>query len=89
MSELPVVVVGAGPIGLAAAAHLREGGLEPLVLERGTSAGAAITQWHSVHTFSRWAELIDPAARVSSTPPAGAPPASTPTPPARTGPAGT
>ncbi|QOH59736.1 FAD-dependent oxidoreductase [Rhodococcus rhodochrous] len=63
MSELPVVVVGAGPTGLAAAAHLRERGLEPLVLERGTSAGAAITQWHSVRTFSRWAELIDPAAR--------------------------
>ena len=32
---LPVVVVGAGPIGLAAAAHLLERGLEPLVLEAG------------------------------------------------------
>ncbi|MCZ4563600.1 NAD(P)-binding domain-containing protein [Rhodococcus sp. IEGM 1401] len=63
MSELPIVVVGAGPIGLAAAAHLRERGLEPLVLERGDVVGAAITQWHSVRTFSRWAELIDPAAR--------------------------
>ncbi|MGK2855011.1 MAG: FAD-dependent oxidoreductase, partial [Microbacteriaceae bacterium] len=48
MSELPIVVVGAGPIGLAAAAHLRERGLEPLVLERGDVVGAAITQWHSV-----------------------------------------
>ena len=63
MSELPVVVVGAGPIGLAAAAHLRERGLEPLVLERGDVAGAAVAQWRSVRTFSRWAELIDPAAR--------------------------
>src|SRR5918994_449082 len=31
--NLPVVVVGAGPVGLAAAAHLLERDLEPLVLE--------------------------------------------------------
>ena len=35
MSERPVVVVGAGPIGLAAATELLERGLEPLVVERG------------------------------------------------------
>jgi cation diffusion facilitator CzcD-associated flavoprotein CzcO len=32
---LPVVVIGAGPVGLAAAAHLLDRGLEPLVLEAG------------------------------------------------------
>lgn len=63
MSELPVVVVGAGPIGLAAAAELRERGLDPLVFERGATAGAAVAQWNHVRVFSRWAELIDPAAR--------------------------
>ncbi|MGW0582231.1 NAD(P)-binding protein, partial [Streptomyces sp. NPDC002920] len=31
----PVVVIGTGPIGLAAAAHLVEHGIEPLVLEAG------------------------------------------------------
>ena len=36
MNPLPVVVIGAGPIGLAAAAELRERGLTPLVFERGT-----------------------------------------------------
>ncbi|KAA8890427.1 NAD(P)-binding protein [Nocardia colli] len=63
MSELPVVVVGAGPIGLAAAAELRERGLDPLVFERGATAGAAVSRWNHVRVFSRWAELIDPAAR--------------------------
>ncbi|ABG95601.1 MULTISPECIES: NAD(P)-binding domain-containing protein [Rhodococcus] len=63
MIALPVVVVGAGPIGLAAAAQLRERGLTPLVLERGPVAGAAITQWNHVRLFSRWGELIDPSAR--------------------------
>lgn len=63
MSELPVVVVGAGPIGLAAAAELAEQGLEPLVLERGSQPGAAVTQWGHVRLFSQWRELVDPAAR--------------------------
>lgn len=62
MSDLPVVVIGAGPQGLAAAAHLRERGLEPLVLESGACAGAAVNQWAHVRTFSPWPELIDAAA---------------------------
>lgn len=61
--ELPVVVVGAGPVGLAAAAELVERGLTPLVLERGAHAGAAVAQWHHVRLFSRWSELVAPAAR--------------------------
>ena len=62
MDEYPVVVVGAGPIGLAAAAHLLERGLEPLVLEAGPGPGAAVAQWHHVRLFSSWSELVDPAA---------------------------
>ncbi|MEK6439113.1 NAD(P)-binding domain-containing protein [Pseudonocardia sp. T1-2H] len=64
MSEntLPVVVVGAGPIGLAAAAHLLDRGLEPLVLEAGAQAGAHVRQWHNVRLFSRWGEVVDPVA---------------------------
>ena len=59
---LPVVVVGAGPIGLAAAAQLLDRGLEPLVLEAGPAAGTSVRQWHHVRLFSRWGELVDPAA---------------------------
>ncbi|MGW0534194.1 NAD(P)-binding domain-containing protein [Streptomyces sp. NPDC003032] len=61
-TELPVVVVGAGPIGLAATAHLVEHGLEPLVLEAGASAGAAVREWAHVRLFSTWGEVTDPAA---------------------------
>lgn len=34
-SALPVVVIGAGPVGLAAAAHLAERGQDYVVLEAG------------------------------------------------------
>ncbi len=61
-SDLPVVVIGAGPTGLAAAAHLAEHGLTTLVLETGAQAGAAVRQWGHVRLFSTWAELTDPAA---------------------------
>ena len=62
MSNLPVVVIGAGPLGLAAAAHLLERGLEPLVLESGDGPAAAVLEWGHVRLFSPWPELVDRAA---------------------------
>ncbi|MGK5531152.1 NAD(P)-binding domain-containing protein [Streptomyces sp. URMC 129] len=65
MSEptgLPVAVIGAGPVGLAAAAHLTGRGITPLVLEAGPVAGAAVREWGHVRLFSTWGELVDPAA---------------------------
>ncbi|AWZ05837.1 NAD(P)-binding domain-containing protein [Streptomyces sp. ICC4] len=61
-TALPVVVIGAGPVGLAAAAHLVERGIEPLVLEAGSSAGSAVREWSHVRLFSTWSEVVDPAA---------------------------
>jgi thioredoxin reductase len=62
MTDAPVVVVGAGPVGLAAAAHLAERGLPALVLEAGDTAGAAVRAWGHVRLFSPWSQLVDPAA---------------------------
>ncbi|MCP3758891.1 NAD(P)-binding domain-containing protein [Streptomyces sp. TBY4] len=59
---LPVVVIGAGPAGLAAASHLVERDIEPLVLEAGPAAGSAVREWGHVRLFSTWSELVDPAA---------------------------
>lgn len=54
-----VAILGGGPVGLAAAAHLVERGLEPLVLEAGPRVGHAIRQWAHVQAFSPWEFNID------------------------------
>jgi NADPH-dependent 2,4-dienoyl-CoA reductase/sulfur reductase-like enzyme len=59
----PIVVIGAGPVGLAAAAHLAERGLDFLVLEAGDGPAAAVGQWGHVRVFSPWRYNIDAAAR--------------------------
>jgi 2-polyprenyl-6-methoxyphenol hydroxylase-like FAD-dependent oxidoreductase len=58
---LPIVVIGAGPVGLAAAAHLLERGLEPLVLEAGPSVGHHLLDYGHVQLFSPWRYSVDAA----------------------------
>src|SRR5579859_4316310 len=57
-----VAILGAGPVGLAAAAHVLERGMEPVVLEAGPEAAHAVRQWSHVRMFSPWEYNIDKAA---------------------------
>lgn len=57
-----VAIIGAGPVGLAAAAHVLERGLQPIVLEAGEDVGHAMRQWGHVQLFSPWEYNVDKAA---------------------------
>jgi cation diffusion facilitator CzcD-associated flavoprotein CzcO len=59
-----VAVIGAGPVGLAAAAHLIGRGLPVKVYEAGPTVGASVRDWGHVRLFSPWEYNIDAAARV-------------------------
>ena len=61
IENLPVVVIGAGPVGLAAAAHLLERGLDALVLEAGSSVGHHLLDYGHVQLFSPWRYSVDAA----------------------------
>jgi glycine/D-amino acid oxidase-like deaminating enzyme len=54
-----VAIVGGGPVGLAAAAHVLERGMTPIVLEAGAAAGHAVRQWQHVRLFSPWRYNVD------------------------------
>ena len=60
--DLPVAVIGAGPVGLAAAAHLAERGIPFIVFETGKKAGSSIAEWGQVRLFSPWEFVTDAAA---------------------------
>jgi thioredoxin reductase len=62
--SLPVAVIGAGPVGLAAAAHLIAKGEIPVVLEAGESAGASVRKWGHVRIFSPWRHNVDDASAI-------------------------
>jgi hypothetical protein len=61
-SLLPVAVIGAGPVGLAAAAHLISRDIEPIIFEAGPAAGASVREWGHVRVFSLWQFNVDPVA---------------------------
>ncbi|HEU4522227.1 MAG TPA: FAD-dependent oxidoreductase, partial [Thermoanaerobaculia bacterium] len=62
-NELPVAVIGGGPVGLAAAAHLMERGLRPIVFEAGPGVGHAMRDWGHVRMFSPWRYVVDHASK--------------------------
>src|SRR6478736_8093437 len=62
-ARLPVAVIGAGPVGMAAAAQLATRGLDFVVLEAGAEIAASMRDWAHVRLFSPWRFDTDPAAR--------------------------
>lgn len=61
--ELPIAILGAGPVGLAAAAHLANSGERFILLESGDSVGSNILNWGHVRLFSPWQYNIDKMAK--------------------------
>ena len=63
LDGLPVAIIGAGPIGLAAAANLYERGIDFVIYESGKTVASSMLSWGHIKLFSPWEFLIDPAAR--------------------------
>lgn len=62
-SDYPVAILGAGPVGLAAAAHLAIAGESFIVLEKGVDIAENIKSWQHVRLFSPWQYNVDKAAK--------------------------
>ncbi|WP_374313790.1 NAD(P)-binding domain-containing protein [Microbacterium sp.] len=63
VSTLPVVIIGGGPIGLAAAANLHERSVDFVLFESGAEVAASVRSWGHTRLFSPWKHLVDPASR--------------------------
>ena len=72
---LPVAVIGAGPVGLAAAAELVLRDQDVVVFEAGPGPAAAVRSWGHVRLFSPWQEVVSPAAAELLDPTGWTPPA--------------
>ncbi len=62
-SIFPVAVIGGGPIGLAAAAHLAKNRIPFILLEASSQIGANILTWGHIRLFSPWQYNIDKTAK--------------------------
>lgn len=63
LATLPVAIIGAGPIGLAAAANLHARGIDFIVIEAGDDIAASVRAWGHTRLFSPWKHLVDPVSR--------------------------
>jgi cation diffusion facilitator CzcD-associated flavoprotein CzcO len=63
LDTLPVAIIGAGPVGLAAAANLVERGLDFVIYEAGDEIASSIRKWGHTRLFSPWKLVVDPASR--------------------------
>lgn len=62
-SNLPVAIIGGGPVGLAAAAQLISHGLPVKLYEAGSEIGANLRDWGHVRVFTPWRYCVDAVAR--------------------------
>lgn len=62
-SQSPVAVIGTGPVGLAAAAHLAQRGIPFEVFEAGAQVASNFRSYRQVRLFSPWRYNVDRAAR--------------------------
>jgi len=60
--NLPVAIIGGGPVGLAAAAHLTKRKVPFVLFEAGESVGQNFLSWGHIRVFSPWRFNIDSAA---------------------------
>ena len=60
--RVPVAVIGGGPVGLAAAAHLVTRGVPVKLYEAGETVAANVRDWGHVRLFSPWRFNTDAAA---------------------------
>lgn len=63
LESLPVAIIGAGPVGLAAAANLVERGIDFVIYEAGDEVASSIRRWGHTRLFSPWKHVVDPASR--------------------------
>lgn len=63
LKGLPVVIIGAGPIGLAASAKLADENVPFVLLEAGSKAASNIHKWQHVRLFTPWENNIDSVAK--------------------------
>jgi thioredoxin reductase len=61
-ARLPVAIIGAGPVGLAAAVQVMARGDVPLILEAGSAIAHSMRQWGHVRMFTPWRYCVDAAA---------------------------
>src|SRR5271166_5556679 len=62
LESLAIAVIGGGPVGLAAAAHLISRGLPIKVYEAGPAVGSNLRDWGHVRVFTPWRYCVDAAA---------------------------
>jgi thioredoxin reductase len=60
LDNLPVAIIGGGPVGLAAAANLAERDIPFRLYEAGIGIGANLLDWAHVRIFTSWEQSVDP-----------------------------